>query len=160
MEETFYFESREKYIEALNSVLPEDYIQKRTIPNGTIEYIPAPIKEATADKFFHYWNVIGEDYTLLVNELICTVKLVFMPDYPGAEEHFCTGSAAVPVQMDRGASVAKFPAGKKTNALEYNLPAVRTEAIGNALNSLGNIFGRSLGRKINARQKLPRDFKL
>ena len=153
------FKNDEEYRDALDSVLPTDYVRSRDIPTGKYEYVPAPIKEALADMIFQYWNVIDEQYSLIVNELVCTVRLVYKPSYPGADELNCTGSAAIPVQMDRGSIVSKFPSGKKTNALEYNLPAVRIEAISNALGSLGNIFGRNLARKMG-NAKLPADFSI
>lgn len=158
MTELYKFKDRAQYTKALDSILPESYVQKRSIPSGEHKYYPAAIKEAVADDIFQYWNVIDEKYMLLVNELVCTVKIVFCPSYPGSDELFCTGSAATPVQMDSGSSISSFPNNKKTNALEYNLPNVRTEAISKALETLGNIFGRNLNRKLNKTQFLPDDF--
>lgn len=154
------FKNMQAYLLALNTPLPETYKKSRDIPTGKHYYYPAPIKEATADAMFHYWNVIDEKYSLLANELLCTVTLQYMPDYPGAFEQTCTGSAAVPVQMDANANVADFPAKKKKNALEYNVPSVRSEAIGNALNGLGNCFGRNVGRKISKDELMPEDFNM
>ena len=160
MEDVYVFKSRTEYFGALDSVLPDDYVQRRDTPSGVYRYVPAPVKEALADKFFQYWNVIDEDYTLIANELVCTVKLAYQPSFPGADELFCTGSAAVAIQMSSGASVKDFPGAKKTNALEYNLPSSRIEAISNALGTLGNVFGRNLSRKFSKKQKLPADFTL
>lgn len=157
----YKFSTREAYLKALDSVMPDNYIQKRDLGGGKVsKYLPAPIKEAIADDFFIYWNVVDEKYQLIANELICTVKLVFLPSYPGSDELFCTGTAAVPVQMDAGAKIIDFPAKKKTNALEYNVPGVRTEAMSKALETLGNIFGRNISRKINKNTDLPNNFKI
>lgn len=160
MEDLYKFKNRAGYIKALDSILPDEYVQKRSVGSGTHKYYPAPIKESVADDIFHYWNVIDEKYTLLVNELVCTIKLAYQPSYPGADELFCTGSAATPVQMDSGSTVSSFPNSKKKNALEYNLPSVRTEAISTALGKLGNIFGRNLNRKLNKTQYLAPDFSI
>ena len=149
--------NREEYVDALNSILPESYVQKRDVPTGTYLYLPAFLKESIADMLFEFWNVTKEDYALLVNELVCTVEVTYKPDYDGAPILKCTGSAAIPVQMNRGSVPSKFPIGKKTNALEYNMPAVRIEAISNALGSLGNIFGRNLSRKAGG-AIVPADF--
>lgn len=158
MEDLYKFKNRGEYIKALDSILPESYIQTRKVASGTHKYYPAPIKEAVADDLFHYWNVIDESYTALYNEILCTVKIVYCPSYPGADELFCTGSASTPVQMDANSDLSNFPNNKKKNALEYGVPNVQTEAISNALGRLGNIFGRNLNRKINKDTYLPDNF--
>lgn len=158
--ETYNFKTREDYIRAIDKVLPDQYIQKRDIPGQPDPhlYYPIAIQEAVADQFFQEWNVADENYSVIANEIICTVKLTYTPAYPGAGERFCTGSAANPIQSDAGAKPHEFPSKKKNNALQYNLPACREMAIGNALQSLGNIFGRNLSRRINSKTKLPSNF--
>ena len=59
-----------------------------------------------------------------------------LPDYPDAQHITFTGSAAVMFKS-------------KDNAVEFDLPAARSRAIGNALMTLGNVFGRSLNRSYN-----------
>jgi len=159
-EQVFKFSNREEYLRALDSVMPQDYVQSRDLPTGKQEYLPVPIQEAIADDIFHYWNVTDEKYIVIANELVCTVKITYMPGYPEAEELYCTGTAAGPIQMDAGSKITDFPAKKKPNALEYNLPARRSAAIGCALETLGNLFGRSLGRKISDKKPLANDFKI
>lgn len=156
----YRFKNRAEYIKSLDSVLPEKFIQKRDIGSKIHRYYPAAIKEAVADNIFQYWNVVDEKYNILVNELVCTVKINYMPSYPGADELFCTGSAATPIQMDSKSSVSDFPANKKLNALEYNLPSVISEAISKAFGRLGNVFGRNLDRKLNNKTQLSPDFTL
>lgn len=160
MEDQYRFKNRAEFIKAMDSVLPEEYIQKRDIGSKVHVYYPAAIKEAVADSFFQYWNIVDEKYTILVNEIVCTVKIAYMPAYPGADELFCTGSAATPIQMAKDSIVSDFPAKKKLNALEYNLPSVLSEATSKALGRLGNIFGRNLDRKLNQTTSLSADFTL
>jgi len=158
---TYRFETRAQYVAALDKVLPSEYIQVRDIPGyGAHPYIPTPIQEAMADDLFMAWHVVDEKYTMLLNELICTVKLNYTPSFPGADIETCTGSAAQAVQMDSGSKVSDWPANKKLSALEYNLPALRSKAIGNALETLGNIFGRNFGRKLNKNTPLSPEFKI
>lgn len=158
--EHYKYKTREEYLTVLDSILPDNYIVKRDIGSGkTHTYIPVAIKQAIADDIFHQWNIIDENYFNMINEIVCTVKIQYMPNYPGADFLFCTGSAAVPIQTDSGSSISNFPNSKKKNALEYNIPGVRQEACGNALETLGNIFGRSLNRKIG-KLKLSADFKI
>ena len=146
---THRFESMQAYIEALNTPLPEKYKASRDLPTGKYSYYPIHVKEALADAMFHYWNVISENYSLIANEILCTVTLQYLPDYPDSFEQTCTGSAASPVQMDKEAKIMDFPAKKKKNALEYNVPSVKSEAIANALGGLGNCFGRNVGRSVS-----------
>ena len=148
--ENYRFKNRSEYIRALDMVLPTSFEKERDIPTGKHHYYPIDVQEGLADDLFHEWNVTDENYSLFANELLCTVRITFTPSYPGAQERFCTGSAAIAVQMDSGAKITDFPAKKKTNALQYNAPAVREMAIGNALQSLGNIFGRNLARKTSS----------
>ena len=144
--EIYRFKNRVEYIKALDKILPDKFVQGRDIGNGKTHcYYPIGIKEAVADDIFLEWNVNDEKYNELRGMLICTIKLNYTPSYPGAEELFCTGSAAVLIQ-------------DKKNALEYQLPAVESEAVGRALGKLGNIFGRNLSRKLNKNVALPPDY--
>lgn len=149
--ENYKFSTRDEYLVALDSVMPPNNYKV----NDQVTYLPIEIQEALADVLFHYWNVIDEKYNNILNEIICTVKIEYMPNYPGADIHTCTGSAAHPITMLKGSKVAEFGEKKISNALGMALPASRSKAIGCALNSLGNIFGRNLGRK-----NLSIDFKL
>jgi hypothetical protein len=127
----------------------EAWMKVRELGGGkSTSYEPIEIKEALADRVFRVWEVSDEKYMNVLNEIVCTVKITAVPDYPGAEHMLFTGSASKPVQCDKGAVVHEFPKGKKANALEYCLPAVRSEAIANALETLGNLFGRNVGRKV------------
>lgn len=157
--ELFNFKSREDYLKFIDSVLPSEYVQTRELRAGvSISYYPTAIQESVADMAFRSWHVTDENYIVIANELACTVRITYCPDYPGAEEMMCTGSAASPIQMSSGSKVGDFPAAKISNALEYNLPSVRSKAIGCALETIGNVFGRNLSRKLNAKQTLSPNF--
>ena len=160
-EESYKFKNRQEYIKVLDSTMPDKYIQSRSLgASGVHKYLPQVIKEAIADDIFYSWNVIDENYTIITNELLCTVKIAYQPNYPDASEYICTGSAATPIQMESQSKISDFPLKKKKNALEYNAPSVRTEAIGNAFNLLGNIFGRNLSRKLNSSHAVSPSFKM
>ena len=71
----YSFQNREEYIKALDSVMPEKWISKRSLGGGkTHRYLPIAIKDAIADDLFLEWNIIDEQFINLHNELICTVK--------------------------------------------------------------------------------------
>lgn len=145
--ETYNFESREKWQDALNSAPKEDWIKSRDLGGGkTSKYLPIPYQQALADKLFSEFDVFDAQYEVIVNEIICTVKIQILPSYPNSEHRIISGTGAKPIQCDKGSTPSLFPKGKKTNALEYCAPAARTVAISNALSTFGNLFGRNVGR--------------
>lgn len=147
--EYYRYKDLEQFKIVLSSNPDQKWMKSRALGGGkTAEYEPIQIKEALADRIFRSWEVSEEKYMNVLNEIVCTVKISALPDYPGADYMAFTGSASKPVQCDKGAVPHEFPKGKKANALEYCLPAVRSEAIGNALETLGNIFGRNVARNV------------
>lgn len=125
-----------------------EYIKERDLGgNRKSRYIPLFVQEALADIFFRQCNVTEEKYQMICNELLCTVTIHLLPDYPGSEMEYITGTGAKPIQQVKNSSPAAFPEGKISNSLEYNAPAARAAAKSNALTSYANVFGRNLGRK-------------
>ena len=136
-EETYQYKDLTEFRLALDYEPPAGWIQTRTL-GGSREskYLPISVIEATADMVFREWYVIEEKPLGIKDGIAYTVKIQGLPDYPGSDYVYFTGSGAVPFQ-DAG------------NAIEYNLPSARSRAITNAFSELGNIFGRNLGRKVN-----------
>tara|TARA_R110002012_G_scaffold93731_3_gene227404 strand:+ start:2934 stop:3434 length:501 start_codon:yes stop_codon:yes gene_type:complete len=148
--EYYRYENIEQFKKVLSGNPQNKWMKQRNLGGGKVaNYEPIEIKEALADRIFRTWEVSDEKYMNVLNEIVCTVKIIALPDYPEADHMSFTGSASKPVQCDKGAIVHEFPKGKKANALEYCLPAVRSEAIANALETLGNLFGRNVGRKVS-----------
>lgn len=149
------FVSAEAFKEAIQKAPATAWLKERSL-GGTKKaaYLPIHFQESIADKVFREWEVIDERYTTIVNEIVCTVKIRILPDYPNADERFITGSAANPIQVDSETPASKFPLGKKTNALQYNLPACRSLAISNALETFGNVFGRNVSRSVVNNHKI------
>ena len=151
IKQIFQFKNREEWIQALQKEPNSSWIKERNLGNGKKStYVPLPIQQALADKFFRECDVIDENYIVVVNEIISTVKISILPDYPFSEHRYITGTGAKPIQQDQGSFASTFPNGKKTNACEYNAPAARSAAISNALTTFANIFGRNLSREIKA----------
>lgn len=145
----FNFASEDAWRKALKAAPSTKWILTRSLGGSKkSSYIPLFVQQALADKFFREFDVIDEKYTMVANEILCTVKIQFLPDFPDSEHRFMTGVASKPIQQDSGTSPASFPLGKKTNALEYNAPASRSAAVSNALNNFANIFGRNLNRDV------------
>lgn len=146
--ELFRYKDIEQFKKVLSKGPEEGWIKSRNISGKDYKYIPISVKQALADRVFREWYVVDEKYLMVLNEIVCTIKIMALPDYPGADFVTFTGSASKAIQTDKGSKVHEFPMGKKSNALEYCLPGVRSEAIGSAFESMGNIFGRNLSRDV------------
>lgn len=148
--EKFNFKDKEAWKKAIDAAPNSSWVESRNLgANKKSKYVPIAIQQALADIFFDEINVIEEKYQVIINEILCTVKISALPSYPNAEHQTFTGTGSKPIQTDANSSVYKFPLGKKTNALEYNAPAARSAAITNALTTKGNVFGRNLGRAVS-----------
>jgi len=145
--EDYRFKNRAEYHKMLDTDLDPKAIQTRDLGASLHRYIPIPIKDAIADFIFLEWNVIEEKYIILNGHVLCTVKILYIPSYPGAEERFCTGTAAVMLNS-------------KKNNMEYQTPGSKSEARAQAFGDLGNIFGRNLARKLRKGVDIPDTYSL
>lgn len=146
--EFYRYKDFEAYKLALAKPPQEAWLKERSLGgNRKSNYQPIEVIEALADLVFREWHVVDEKYMNVLNEIVCTVKINALPDYPGADFITFTGSASKDIQTDSGALAWEFPKGKKANALQYCLPAVRSDAVGCAFELLGNIFGRNVNRE-------------
>lgn len=149
IEKNYRYQNHKAYKTALDALPKASWVKDRELGGGRkSRYLPIEVQQAIADRLFEYWNVLDETHTVVANEIIVTVKIQFQPSYPEADIYFCTGSASKAIQAAKGSSVELFPKGKLVNSLEYCLPAARQSAISNAFMTLGNVFGRNLGRKV------------
>lgn len=143
--EIFKYKDILEYRLALDYPPPDGWVQTRKLGGSrTSQYLPISLIEALADKIFREWYVIEEKPLNTGEGIGFTVKIQALPDYPGADYIFFTGSGAVVFQTDRSSGSIKG------NAVEYNFPAARSRAITSAFNQLGNIFGRNIGRTVNS----------
>lgn len=144
------FKSRKAWQDALMAAPKQSWIKSRSLGRGRKSYyIPIEVKESLKDIFFDEFDVIDIKEKVIVNEILIIVKIQFLPSYPNSEHRFTSGIAAKPIQCSSGSEAFKFPRGKITNALEYNASAAETAAISNALNKLGNVFGKNLNRDVD-----------
>ena len=156
MEQKFRFRNREHYLKELNNSMSEESVMTRDLGGGrTSQYYPIYLQQALADVFFRKHNFIHAEYKEIQNELTAYVKLVYVPDYPDAEEEMTFGVASTSIQMDADSAVSDYPKKKKPNALEYCFPKVMSRAEGNAYSRIGNIFGRNLNRKVGNKPSDP-----
>ena len=147
-EELYRYKDFESWKVALTKGPPASLIKTRGLGGSKqSSYQPIEVTEALADMMFREWNVSDEKYFNIINEIVCTVKITALPDYPGSDYMVFTGTASKPVTVDKNSDLTQFPKGKKANALQYNMPAVRSDAIGCAFETKGNLFGRNISRE-------------
>jgi hypothetical protein len=145
------FADQKSWQDGLNAVPNPKWVLERELGGGkTSKYLPLAVQQALADVFFLEADVISADFQMIQNEILCTVKMSVLPNYPNAEHRIICGSGAKPIQMDSGGIPSLYPKMKKVNATEYCAPAARSAAISNALTTFGNVFGRQLGRKVSS----------
>jgi len=145
--ETYRFKNRAEYNKALDTLVTPKDVQTRDLGKEQFRYLPIAIKEAIADYIFLEWNITEEKYVILGGHMLATVKIIYIPSYPGAQERFCSGTAGVLLNSAK-------------NNLEFQSPGVLSEAVGMALGRLGNIFGRNLSRKLKKGVNMPDNFTL
>lgn len=153
-ERKYTFKNKEDFQKALNQAPKESWVKKRNLGNKSSLYLPIQYQQALADIIFDEFDVIDAKFQQITNEILCTVTIRFLPSYPYAEHRTMSGTGAKPIQASSGSFVDRFPKGKIINSLEYCAPAARTAAISNALSSCGNVFGRNIGRAIEANYNL------
>lgn len=159
--EIYNFPDKASWKEALNASPKDSWIKSRSLGGSkTSSYIPIPIQQALADVFFEECDVIDESYQQVENEILCTVKISVLPSYPNSEHRTISGTGAKPIAARSGSPIEKFPKGKITNSLEYCAPNARVSAIGNALSTFGNVFGRNLGRAVSTNFNLSNSKKI
>ena len=150
-EEIYKFPNRQSWKNALDNAPNDAWVHSRQLGgNRKSIYIPIQFQQALSDILFSECDVYDEKYTLIANEIVCTVKIQILPSYPNSEHRTISGTGAKPVQCKSGSFPESFPKGKISNALEYNAPAARTAAISNAFTTFGNVFGRNLGRAVSS----------
>jgi hypothetical protein len=148
-ENVYKFTDRQNWFEALQESPDPSWLKERSLGGAKKhKYIPLPIQEALADLFFREFDVVAIETKVVVNEILLTVKIQFLPNYPDSDHRYMVGIASKPIQQSSGSFASQFPDGKISNSLEYNAPAVRSAAISNALTSFANVFGRNLGREV------------
>lgn len=97
-----------------------------------ILYLPIGKQESLADFLFSHWDTSDLKYQELgEGAVIATIKLFYTPDYPNAEERTAVGS------------ISGKPSAKQAEGFAGKL---KSQALSNAFESIGNIFGRNTGR--------------
>lgn len=132
----------------LNAPPPQAWIQEHPIAKG-VKYIPIEIQEFIMSKVFGDWYTEIRDVKLIANSVAVTIRVwywyAFKPESAG-EWRWTEGVGAVPLQTDKDFGATDFN-HIKSNAVQIGLPAAKSYAFKDAVESLGKIFGKDLNRK-------------
>lgn len=147
----YQFKNEDEWRKALSKAPNAAWIMQRNLDkdgNKKSSYVPLFVQQALSELFFREFDIVKNDFKPIANEILCTVEISFLPDFPDALHRKMVGVAAKPIQQKGGSQASSFPDGKISNALEYNSPAAQSAAVSNALTNFANIFGRNLNRKV------------
>lgn len=141
---------RDQFLKVLNQNPPAKWVKKH--PIAGIEYIPIEIIENTLTMLFQDWHVEVKEAIALFNSVAVTVRVHYRDPLTG-EMRYQDGVGASPMQIDKGQAFSA--SSMKTNAVQIGLPAAKSYAIKDAVEHIGKLFGRDIGRK-NALDFTPR----
>lgn len=113
---------------------------------GNSQYIPIAVIEQRLDEIYAgLWSVDTCEIQVIANSVVCTLTLKVV--HPIAKMILRrAGVGAIPIQLNKGESEMSFST-IKSDAIRKNAPAAKSQALRNAAQSLGAIFGRNLNRE-------------
>lgn len=133
----------------LNAILNADpkpeWIKNYPMATG-VRYIPIERVEFLLTAIFGKWRVEILNTQLLANSIIVTVRLFVRNPLNQIEWDYQDGIGAVPIQIDKDAGATDFTK-MKSNAIKLGAPNAESEAIKDAAQKFGKIFGKDLNRK-------------
>lgn len=130
----------------LNQQPPKDWIAKHPVATGVL-YIPIARQEWLMTRIFVKWWVEVKHVELIANNIAVTVRVHYLSPIDG-QWLFSDGVGAVPLQTDKGAGATDFDK-IKSNAVQMGLPSAKSHAFKDAVESIGNLFGKDLNRRDN-----------
>lgn len=133
---------RDAYLKIVNQNPPAKWIKEH--PMSKVKYIPIEIIENTLTQLFQEWNVEVKDVQQILNSIAVTVRVHYKDPISG-EMKYQDGVGAQPVQADKGTVLSIGTV--KANAIQIGLPAAKSYAIKDAVEHIGKLFGRDIGRK-------------
>lgn len=135
----------ERFMKALNTP-PNDSEVMTNAHAGNTKYLPISYIEMALDEmFFGMWKTENFRFQVMVNEIVGSIDLHVKHPITG-EWIVRTGASATMIRQQKGATISEVDK-KIHNALEMDMPHLKTDCISNAAKSLGKMFGRDLNRK-------------
>ena len=127
----------------LNQPPQKAWIKKHPLYSN--DYLPIDKVEFLLTLFFKTWRVEVKNVFQIANSVCVTVRLYYQ-DADSKEMNWQDGVGANPLQVNSG----KKPMDSdeiKSNAVMLALPIAETNAVKDAADKIGRIFGRDLNRK-------------
>lgn len=141
---------RDAFLKVVNQNPPAKWVKEH--PVSKVKYIPIEIIENTLTQLFQEWSVEVKNVQQILNSIAVTVRVHYKDPLTG-EMKFQDGVGAVPAQSDKGTVLSIGTV--KSNAIQIGLPAAKSFAIKDAVEHIGKLFGRDIGR-VNALDFIPR----
>jgi hypothetical protein len=112
---------------------------------GNIKYLPISFLEMTMDEiFFGLWSTESFEWKREGNEICGSLTLKYF--HPTAHVWLSRiGASATMIRLQKGAQPYELEK-KIYNALEMDLPHLKSDCFRNAVQSIGKAFGRDLNR--------------
>jgi len=117
----------------------------KTHPVFKHQYLPIDKVEFLLTRIFQQWRVEVLNVVQLFNSIAVTVRLHYINPITG-QWSFHDGVGASALQLDAGAQPSDI-SKIKGPAVMMALPIAKTQAIKDATDHLGSLFGRDLSRK-------------
>lgn len=127
----------------LNQPPHASWLKKHPIA-GT-QYLPIDKVEFLLRRIFQQFRIEVIGYSQLFQSVACHIRLHYLNPVTGAWSYH-DGVGAAPVQTDKGANASDLGA-IKNNAVQLALPIAKSQAIKDAADHLGSLFGGNLNRK-------------
>lgn len=109
------------------------------------DYLPIDKVEFLLTIFFKVWRVEVKSVFQIANSVCVTIRLYYQ-NPETSDFDWQDGVGAAPMQVDSG-SKAMDSNAIKNNAVMLALPIAETNAVKDAADKIGKIFGRDLNRK-------------
>lgn len=156
------FQSLEEFTKIVNSAPPPEGIA--ATPDGRAKYMAVSFIESKLDEIYlRQWGATNVNIQIVANEILVWLTLWVIDPITGVKIER-PGFAAVQITVDKAPANLEGSAknawaldlnNKKPNACYLSFPKAKSEAIKNAAQSLGKIFGRDINRKL---EDTPEDF--
>ena len=127
----------------LNHVPDPKWIKKHPVHNS--DYIPIERIEWLLTNIFTKWRVEVLGVAQMLNSAVVTVRLHYLDPITNTWE-WQDGLGAHNFQLDAKSKATQFE-NLKPNAVKLAVPIAETEAIKDAADKLGKLFGKDLNRK-------------
>lgn len=138
------YKSIEEFQKFLNKAPDKREIKTNPYAGNSL-YIPIAVIEQRLDEMYAgLWSIDGLTVEVIANSVVCILTLKVV--HPVAKMMIRrSGIGAIPIQLNKGEKEMSFST-IKSDAIRKNAPAAKAQALRNAAQSLGAIFGRNLNR--------------